>query len=483
MSREWTLQDVARATGALPWGEAPARLGASTTGAVLDSRQASPGRIFVPLEGTRTDGHAFVAAALAAGASAAFTATGRAADVAAQCVALGVDPAGRLLAVPDPQAALGAWALARRDAWGGDLIGLCGSNGKTTTREMLAAILARRGPTGRTEGNLNNQLGVPVTLTRLGAGERYAVVEIGMNHAGEVRALGQLARPTAGLITNVGPEHLEGLGTLDDVARAEAEIGESLPPGAPLVVPGDDPRLLACVRPFRVRLVTFSLAPGADYVATDIEQKGEAGATFKVTGFPRLAIPLPGRHSVQNALAALATAHVLGLTPEECAAGLLAMARPAGRTEVARAGGVTLLLDHYNANPASLDAALDLLEGWPGGGRRYAALGDMLELGKAAGEWHAAAGRRLGRLDGAYLWGPLMAHAEAAARQVPGATAGAGRVRHFADRRALGQALVGVLAPGDVVLVKGSRGSSMEDVIEVLRSALGDAAQAAGEGR
>ena len=477
---EWTIGDVARATGAHAFGDGDARaFAAPTTGATLDSRAAGPGRIFVPLPGARADGHTFVAPALLAGAAASFCAQARAEEVAAACAAAGIDAREKLLVVADPLAALGGWAHARRAAWGGDLVGLCGSNGKTTTKEMLAAILAARAPTGRTEGNLNNHLGVPVTLTRLLEAQRYAVVEIGMNHAGEVRALSQLARPTAGVITNVGPEHLEGLGTIDDVARAEAEIGESLPPGAPLVIPGDDARILACVRPFRVRIVTFALVPGADYVATDVVQRGEAGATFRVHGFPPLSIPVPGLHSVKNALAALATAHVLGVSPEECARGLAAMPRPKGRTEIAQAGGVTLLMDHYNANPASLDAALDLLEGWPGAGRRFAALGDMLELGPTAPEWHAKAGRRLTRLDGAFLWGPLMAHAATAAQE-----AGAGtKVVHFAERRALGQALAQAVTPGDVVLVKGSRGSAMEDVLEVLRASLGDATAAAGEGR
>ena len=174
MSREWTLGDVVRATGARPWGDdAPARaLDAEVSGAVLDSRQASAGRVFVALPGARSDGHAFVAAALAAGATAAFCHSERAAAVAADCAARGVEPAGRLLAVPDPAAALGAWAHARREAWGGDLVGVCGSNGKTTTKEMLASILARRARTARSEGNLNNHLGVPVTLTRLVADDR-----------------------------------------------------------------------------------------------------------------------------------------------------------------------------------------------------------------------------------------------------------------------------------------------------------------------
>ena len=479
MNREWTLLDVARATGADLAGVAGVAVPVS--GATLDSRRLAPGRVFVPLPGTRADGHSFVAQALAAGAVASFCRADRHAEVAAACAAAGVDAAGRLLVVEDPRAALVAWAGARRAAWTGELVGLCGSNGKTTTKEMLAAILAQRAPTGRTEGNLNNELGVPVTLTRLAARERYAVVEIGMNHAGEVRALSALARPTAAVITNVGPEHLEGLGSLDAVARAEAEVGEALPPGAPLVVPGDDPRLAACIASFPARRVTFALSTGADYVATEIELLGVAGARFKVAGFPPLSIPVPGLHSVKNALAALACAHVSGVSPEECARGLAAMARPAGRTEVERRGGVTLLLDHYNANPASLDAALDLLESWPGAVHRYAALGDMLELGPTAPDWHATAGRRLPRLDGAFLWGPLMTHALDAAR----ASDASAKVTHFAARRELGRALASLLVPGDVVLIKGSRGSAMEEAARAIEENLAKRGghTFAGEGR
>jgi UDP-N-acetylmuramoyl-tripeptide--D-alanyl-D-alanine ligase len=485
----FTIADLARVTGADVRGARGDALSRDAAGASLDSRRVAPGQVFVPLPGTRADGHAFIAPALAGGAAAALCARERVADVEA---ALAAHPAretfGPLLVVAEPQAALGAWAVVRRERWSGELVGLCGSNGKTTTKEMLAAIFAQRAPTGRTEGNLNNELGVPVTLTRLRGVERYAVVEIGMNHPGEVRALAALARPTAAVITNIAPEHLEGVGTLADVARAEAEVGEGLPPGAPLVVPVDQPLLLDCVRAFRARRVTFGLVPGADYVATDLEHLGPAGMRFRVPGFPPLAIPVPGAHSVRNALAALACAHVSGISPEECAAGLLAMARPAGRMEVATWGGVTLLLDHYNANPGSVAAALETLRSWPGASRRFAALGDMLELGPEAPAYHAEVGRAAAALDGAFLWGALMEHAGRAA-----AEAGAGaRVRHFAGRGELGRALAAQLRPGDVVLVKGSRGSAMEEVLEVLRAALagrdggegnGAAHAAAGEGR
>ena len=384
-------------------------------------------------------------------------------------------PETPLVLVDDPEQALVAWAKARRGAWTGELVGLTGSNGKTTTKEMLAAILSRRAKTTKTEGNLNNHLGVPVTLTRLEHDARYAVVEIGMNHAGEVRALSALARPTAAVITSLAPEHLEGLGTLADAARAEAEIGEALPPRAPLVVPGDEPLLADAVRALPARRITFALSPGSDVVAERIEHAGEAGMRFDVRGFPRLAVPVPGRAAVSNALAAVALAQALGLTPAECRDGLLATTPPPGRMQVERWGQVTVLLDHYNANPGSMAAALDTLTTWPTAGRRYAALGDMLELGPQAARFHADLAPLLAGLDGAFVWGPLMANAVS--------DAAGERVRHFDDRRALGLALAQVVRAGDVVLVKGSRGSAMEEAAAELKRGLEAKAVAAGEGR
>jgi UDP-N-acetylmuramoyl-tripeptide--D-alanyl-D-alanine ligase len=469
---EWTIADVARATGAETRSASPALLARPATGAVLDSRRAQAGRVFVALPGSRADGHAYAAEAFARGAAAAIVAQARVGTLPADL--------GPLLVVEECEAALGVWARARRAAWTGDLVGLCGSNGKTTTKEMLAAILAERAPTGKTEGNLNNQLGVPVTLTRLAERERYAVVEIGMNHPGEVRALSALARPTAAVITNIAPEHLEGLGTLEAVARAEAEVAEALPAGAPLVLPAGEAALDAAVRALEVKRVTFGVGVAADCVGESIESLGEAGMRFRVAGFPPLEVPVPGRHSVNNALAAIACARALGMTPDECARGLARTAPPAGRMQVARAGGVTLLLDHYNANPGSMAAGLDTLEAWPGAKRRWAALGDMLELGDAAASYHAALGRRLGRIDGAYLWGELMANAERAARD---AGLPAERVRRFATRDELGKALARLVQPGDVVLVKGSRGSAMEEVVAALEASLGAAPSAAGGGR
>jgi len=478
-----TVLELARATGAhvvAPAGGVA--LEGVVRGATLDSRRVGPGQVFVPLVGTRVDGHDFVAQALEAGASAAFCARARLDAVTAACRTRGVPAGAALLVVEDPEAALLLWAHARREAWAGDLVGIVGSNGKTTTKEMLAAILSERAPTQKTEGNLNNHLGVPVTLTRLADAARYAVVEIGMNHAGEVRRLSQLARPTAAIITSIAPEHLEGLGSLDEVARAEAEIGEALPKGAPLVVPGDEPRLEPWVRPLKARLMTFALVAGSDFVAHDVVSLGEAGMRFEVQGFPPMTVPVPGRHSVANALAAIALASALGASPAECAHGLENTARLFGRMEVVRVAGVTLLLDHYNANPGSMDAGLDTLETWPNARRKFAALGDMLELGDAAADYHAALGRRLSRLEGAGLWGPLMAHAAADAGQ-------GGNVRHFGneprEKTALGEWLAAQLAEGDVVLVKGSRGSAMEDVARVLEDRLAKkgGAIAAGEGR
>jgi len=238
------------------------------------------------------------------------------------------------------------------------------------------------------------------------------------------------------------------------------------------VSPGDEPLLEPFLAVLTVRRVSFALAGVADYVARELVHRPDGGMSFRLPGFPPLAVALPGRHNVGNALAAVACAHSLGFTPEECARGLAAARVPGGRSEVARWGGVTLLLDHYNANPGSMEAGLETLRGWPGGGRRYAALGDMLELGAATDDAHAELGRRAAALDGAFLWGEHMAHAERAAQ----AAGAGGRVRRFATRRALGESLAAVLRPGDLVLVKGSRGSAMEEVVEVLRAALGGGA-------
>jgi len=485
VSGGWTVADVALATrgrvvGAVGPGHAP-DVKRAVTGATLDSRRVAKGQAFVALPGARADGHAFVADALGNGAATALCARKEESAVTERCRAATPALAGDtpLVLVDDPETALRLWARARRDGWTGELIGLTGSNGKTTTKEMLAAILSRRAKTTKTEGNLNNHLGVPVTLTRLEDDARYAVVEIGMNHAGEVRALAALARPTAAVITSLAPEHLEGLGTLADAARAEAEIGEALPPGAPLVVPGDEPLLVDAVRALPGRRITFALTQGSDCVAEHIEHQGEKGMRFDVHGFPRLSVPVPGRPGVSNALAAVALARALGLTPEECKDGLAAMTPPPGRMQVERWGGVTVLLDHYNANPGSMAAALDTLAEWPTPGRRFAALGDMLELGPTAPQFHAALGPALARLDGAYLWGPLMQEALDAA-----AAAGAAeRVRRFDDRRSLGQELAKAVRQGDVVLVKGSRGSAMEEAAAELKRALEARAVTAGEGR
>jgi len=248
-------------------------------------------------------------------------------------------------------------------------------------------------------------------------------------------------------------------------------------------VPGDEPLLTDAVRALPARRITFALTPGSDVVAERIEHAGEAGMRFDVRGFPRLAVPVPGRAAVSNAMAAVALAQSLGLTPAECRDGLLATTPPPGRMQVERWGQVTVLLDHYNANPGSMAAALDTLITWPTKGRRFAALGDMLELGPDAARFHADLAPLLARLDGAFVWGPLMAHAApAAAPDATGSAAGE-RVRHFDDRRSLGLALAQVVRAGDVVLVKGSRGSAMEEAASELKRGLEAKAVAAGEGR
>lgn len=472
--RRWTLARVAEATGA-SW-RLPARVTATEVGAKpalgagLDSRAIQPGEVFVPLPGNRVDGHQFVSEARAHGAVASFCRSERVAT-------LDGEVSGPLLVVEDPERALQTWGAARRAAWPGTAIGVTGTAGKTTTKDLLALCMATLGPTLATAGNRNNHLGVPLTLTGLSDDHAWAVLEMGMNHRGEIARLAEWARPQAGVITHVGPAHLEALGSIEEVARAKAELAAALPAEGLLVVPGDEPHLERALEEagVRARRVTFAVDEPADYRATQVTERGPAGVSFAVEGFPPLRLKLAGRHNVKNALAALACARELGASPEAIAGALASAVTPAGRMEIAVRAGVTLLLDHYNANPDSARAALETLRRWPAR-RRFVALGEMRELGDFEVEGHRQVGEAAAFADGLFCIG------EATAETVEGALA-AGlpgeRAQRFQTREELARALAQAVSRGDAVLVKGSRAARMEEVAEMLMRLL--AAQAAGE--
>jgi UDP-N-acetylmuramoyl-tripeptide--D-alanyl-D-alanine ligase len=451
--------DVLSATGAARSGPVP---GAAFPAVCTDSRALVPGCLFVALRGERFDAHDFLPAAVEGGAAGVVVEQGRA-----------VPEGVAAYAVKDTLAALGSLARHHRRRFQLPLGAVGGSNGKTTTKEMVAAILGTRGPALKTEGNLNNEVGLPLTLFRLSSEHVAGVVELGMNRAGEMTRLALAAEPDAAVITVVQPEHLEGLGSLEGVAAAEGELFRALPAHATAVVNLDDPLVVAQAACVQKRL-TFGRASAADVRLAKVESHGRAGLTAHVevggTAWP-VRLHFLGEHNAQNATAAFALGLALGYRPEECRAGLEAARPYARRLNVVDApGGVTVIDDCYNANPASMAAALDVLDELAPGGRAFAVLGDMLELGQSEREDHVALGKLAGKkADVLAFFGPRSA--DGCAADVTGVR------RHFTEVEPLVRWLRGLLQPGDVVLVKGSRGMRLERVVAALA---GQAAPAGG---
>jgi UDP-N-acetylmuramoyl-tripeptide--D-alanyl-D-alanine ligase len=435
---------------------------------VKDSRDDVRGALYVALRGERFDGHAFLGAVAAAGAAAALVEDGRfrSADLGGLAA----------VAVPDVVRALADVARAHRRRMPARVLGLTGSCGKTTTKEMLAAILRQVGPTLATEGNLNNHLGVPLTLLGLRSEHRFAVVEMGCNHPGEIAALAATAEPEVGLITCVAAAHLEGLGSLDGVARAKGELFAALDrPSAVAVVNLEDERV-AGIPTGRARRVGVGLGPTAD-VRLELPPAGGGASPF-VLVFPdgrraRASMALPGRHIVLDAGLAAAAAWVVGAPPEALEAGLSGLSAARHRGEILTSSqGVAVLDDTYNANPGSMRAALAALDDVPGAGRKVAILGEMLELGKSTGALHREVGAAAGRSG----LGLLVCVGPSAGSMAEGArAAGLADVARYESVESLLGELGRLVRTGDRVLVKGSRGMRMERVVEGILRGSADA--------
>ena len=418
-------------------------------GLSTDTRTLQPGNLFVALRGPRFDGHDFAAGALAQGAA------GVLADRALEALS-------PLIRVADTHAALGTLAAAWRQRFDLPVIAVTGSNGKTTVKNLLAAILATRGQALATEGNFNNLIGVPLMLARLQPEHGAAVFELGANRPGEIARLAAWVRPTVGVITNAGPAHLEGFGSIEGVARAKGELFAALGPEGVAVINADDPqaegwRRLAAGR----RQLTFGLERPAEVRADWAPEGGGTRIELQTpAGSQTLRLAFSGRHNVMNALAAAAAALAIGMPLAQIAAGLEA-ARPApGRLRLCPGRrGAMVIDDTYNANPASVEAALEVLSGLPG--EHWLALGDMGELGDAAAELHARIGRAARASGVRRLWaaGPLAAQA---------AEAFGRGAECFEDAAALAGALGDAAREGVVVLVKGSRAARMERVVAAL---------------
>lgn len=446
--KAFTLQEAAAALG-LPQMQAQATLADVCT----DTRKIQPGSLFVCLRGERFDGHSFASQAAQLGA-------------AALLVDHPVDADVPQLVVTDTGKALLQLAGWYRRRFQLPVVGLTGSVGKTTTKEFIALVLGAKYNTLKTQGNLNNEIGVPQMLFRLEDSHTAAVIEMGMNHFGEISRLTRAVAPTVGLITNIGVSHIENLGSRAGILQAKLEILEGMAPDAPLIVNIDND-MLRTVKLGDRPLLTFAIDDQrADFTATDIAEQGST-TTFTVhhSTFTRpVTIPTVGIHNVYNALAAMAVGYVTGVDPA-AAASALANYVPAGmRQNLVQVGGVQVIEDCYNASPDSMRAALQTLGKLPVH-RRYAVLGAMLELGDYAKEAHTQVGKMAAEngIDGVLAYGADAAYIVDAAKQ-----AGLENARLFDTKEALAQSLAQQVQPGDGVLFKGSRGMHLEDVMHTV---------------
>ena len=456
-----TLQQIRRATGGTPLtvlpDAAPLIEAVST-----DSRQVQPGALYVALRGERYDGHDFLPDVARAGAVAAVV----------ERVPQEPPPDLHLLRVPDTYAALGKVAQLVRRQMTAKVIAVAGSNGKTSTKLLIDAALRLKLRGTVSPKSFNNNVGVPLTIFPADPHQDYLVLEMGTNHHGEILPLTQMALPDIAVITNCGAEHLEGLDDLMGVRRENATVAAGLGGRGLLVVNGDDPYLLDAVASFPARKITFGFNETNDLFATDVSWD-EGGCRFKLNGRREVFVPLTGRHTASNALAAIAVARRLMVSEEVIFEGLSQARGPDMRLEFQPAGDVTILNDAYNANPNSMRAALDTLAGLNVGARRLAVLGDMLELGRSSERYHKELGEHAataGKLDVLACVGPqsgAMADAAVAAGLPPTA------VLRFPNAKAAAESLSRVVRPGDLVLVKASRGVKLEYVADAIRRSRG----------
>ena len=435
-------------------------------GAAVDSRVVEPDQLFVALPGEHTDGHAFLGDAAGAGAAAVLVTRPPADPEALGDVAI--------VLVDDALRALQALAAAWRRRFEPLVVGITGSIAKTSTKEAVATVLARRFRTLKSEGNQNNEIGLPLTVLRLGPEHEAAVLEMGMYVGGEIRDLARIGQPRIGIVTAVQPVHLSRIGSLDAVEDAKAELVEELPAaheGGVAILNADDERARRMAGRTLARPVTYGFSPDADVHADDVTSAGTDGMRFTLAAAgvrQPVAVPALGRLAVHNGLAAAAVGLEAGLGVDEIAAGLAAGWSAPHRAELHIAGGVTIVDDSYNASPGSVVAALELLGGLPG--RRIAVLGEMLELGETHEEGHERVGRAAAEIvDGLVVVG---AGATGIARGAQEAGLPSDALAIAADREAALSVLRERLAPGDVVLVKASRGIELDLLVDTLRAEL-----------
>ena len=463
----WTLDDIVSATGGEPVSDGTS---ASFEGVSIDSRNISPKDLFVAVRGARHDGHGFIPEVVASGVRGLVVDRRKAgSEEIVSFRKQGIS----CIAVADTVRALGDLAAFHRRRFHIPVVAITGSNGKTSTKEMTASVLGRKYHTLKTIGNLNNEFGVPLTLLRLDASHEAAVVEMGMNHPGEIRRLSEICQPDYGVITNIAPAHLEGLGTLDDVMAAKGELMENIKKTGAIVLNGDDPCGLRLGASASQRVVYFGQSKDADIRGIDIQTKG-FGTQFTLVlpgqAIPakiQIEIPAPGRFMVSNALAAAAAGFLAGASAGDIASGIKAFSPVHGRMNIRKArAGFFIIDDSYNANPGSMEAAIKTLVALKGAQKGVLAAGDMRELGEDSERLHEGIGCIAAQagVDMLFLTGEYAAAVKK----------GAGKQGMTDDRIVIGEKpdlaakLLEVLEPGDWVLVKGSRSVGMETVVRLL---------------
>jgi len=433
-------------------------------GTKIDSREVEGRDLFVAIVGPNHDAHRFAAEVLSKGAAGVLIHNEGIEEPADRSE-------GFVIQVEDTTLALADLARGHRQAFHGPLIAITGSNGKTTTKELCAEILERRGPTLATRGNLNNQFGVPLTLLGRQPDDAHAIIEMGMNHRGEIATLAAIAEPTIGVLTNVGSAHIEFLGSREAIAEEKGDLLAALPADGTAVIGFDEPTAYAQSKRTSARVLSFGRRTGADLQASAIRMLDDGVFTFRLeTPFGRGEIRVPGLSEtiVENALAAAGGAFAAGASFEEVASGLADHRGVPGRMQPhLLAGDVLLIDDSYNANPQSMQDALETLARLETDGRRFAALGQMAELGSEGDAAHLEAGRLAASLgiDALFLIGPM---AERVAEGAADAGLADRCIHLFNDHQSLAESLRAQVAKGDRILVKGSRAARMERIIETL---------------
>jgi UDP-N-acetylmuramoyl-tripeptide--D-alanyl-D-alanine ligase len=425
----------------------------------IDSRTVGRGELFFAVKGERLDGHDYAMAALEKGAAAAVVRKDQLHRYSDET---------RLLAVDETLLALQTLATAVRKLWGKPLVGVTGSAGKTTTKDAIAHVLGTRFRVLKSEGNFNNHFGLPLMLLKLEPEHDVAVIEMGMSHAGEIRALAKIAQPEIGVVTNVAPVHLEFFDSIAGIARAKYELIESLPGSGTAVLNADDEYVSQFGCDFKGKVVTYGTRATADVRASKVQTRGAEGSEFDVVvagGREHARLPLVGEHNILNALAAVAVGMARGLKTGEAVAALATLTPPDKRGQVLKLGNITVINDCYNSNPKALQAMVDALAAMKAT-RRIVIAGEMLELGPAGEEMHRAAGQHAAEKKIDVLVG-VRGLAQA---MVDGSRQAGAEARFVATPEEAGEWLAREARDGDVVLLKASRGVKLEKALETWKA-------------